>query len=183
MMETEIVRPEDKQNVDQLIPKSNFYFYCDVNQMDMIEEQGGIFNIDNLLKKFPNHKAQIETVYAPFINDPILRNCVMAFFGRVPERLPNTQPYIQSNTPIRISLSKLMRAKDQFKIFAINVPKYDKPAHIRPEQIDDLIRMEDVWFKHFKASKDPYFRDVPQAAIYCRDGFIPAFACKILEES
>jgi hypothetical protein len=176
------IRDGDMQNVDQLIPKLNFFFYGCRNHIDNIEKQGGIYTPQMLLEKFPNQADEIKKVYSHVWDCKIKRNSVMAFLSRVPITLPNTKAYNEGNLPVRISVTKLLKSNSKYKAFLFNHPKDPKKLHeLNIDQIDKLTKMEDRWYHEFRKSKDPYFRDVPQVAIYCSEsGQVPSFACKIL---
>jgi hypothetical protein len=176
------VRPEDNQNIDQLIPKLNFFFYGDSSNIDNIDKQGGIYTPEAMVKKFPNQADQIKDIYKHIWDCDIKRNSVIGFFSRVPIDLPNTKGYIQNNTPVRISVTKLLKAKHPYRAYIFNLRNNPKKVHeIKTPHIDKLSKQEDRWYQDFKNSNDPYFRDVPQVAIYCGDaGMVPSFACRIL---
>lgn len=103
------------------------------------------------------------------------------FFSRIPETLDNTRSFIEKNSPVRILIPKLLRSKKKFKILAAMPNNPDKLIIITEERLAKLTIKEDVWYKFFERSKDPYFRDVPQALIFSSEGIIPPFACKILK--
>jgi len=177
------VRQGDEPNVDHLIPKLNLFFYGDRDNIDNIEKQGGIYTPASLLKKFPDQADEIKKIYGYALKCKIKRNSVMVFMSRVPTAISKTSCYIHCNLPVRISIAKLLKAKQKYKAYLFNHPKNpDKMYELTIDQIDDLTKMEDKWFESFKNSTDPYFRDVPQIAIYCgEDGHVPSFACKVLK--
>lgn len=176
------VRPEDNQNVDQLIPKLNFFYYGDRQTINGIEKQGGIYTPQSMLDKFPDQAEEIKKIYSHIWDCNIRRNSVLAFLSRVPITLDNTKAYNDVNLPVRISVTKLLKAKQPYKAFLFNHPNDPKKLHeLTIPHIDKLTKMEDRWYHEFRQSKDPYFRDVPQVAIYCGEsGQVPSFACKIL---
>jgi hypothetical protein len=176
------IRPEDNQNVDQLIPKLNFYFYGASDNINCIEKCGGIYTPNMMLKKYPDQAEQIKDYYDYIWDCPIRRDSVMGFFARVPTDLPNTKGYIEGNTPVRISVTKLLKAKHPYRAYIFNLKNDPKKLHeIKIPHIDKLARMEHRWYHDFRTSKDSLFRDVPQVAIHCgTSGKVPLFACKIL---
>ena len=56
-------------------------------------------------------------------------------------------------------------------------------SKLNEEVIRKLSQKEDVMFKHFNNSKHPYLLDVPLVAIYCENGELPGFVCKVLRDS
>jgi hypothetical protein len=177
------IRAEDDQNVDQLIPKLNFFYYCGNECVGQVKKTG-ILTPASMLKQFPDRANEIKKVYEHVWSCPIKRNSVMAFFCRIPIDLPSTKRFCQINTPVRVSVTKLLRAKSPYEAYGFNFPNNpDKMIKLHTGNIDKLTKMEDRFYECFKNSKDPYFRDVPQVAIHCGDvGRVQSFACRVLTD-
>jgi len=174
------VRPGDIPNEDQLIPKANLFWYGAKDLIERLKAQG-IMTPNRLLKTYPSHEEHIRDVYGTYIDGVSKGNAVPVFFSRIPETLDNTRSFIEKNSPVRILIPKLLRSKKKFKILAAMPNNPDKLIIITEERLAKLTIKEDVWYKFFERSKDPYFRDVPQALIFSSEGIIPPFACKILK--
>jgi len=167
-------RIDDNQNVDQLITKPNLYAYVLNDKAENIEETG----IQNISKdeEYKNHFKNV---------DPIINKCVLVYFCRIPSQgLDNTQKFLETHSPIRISLMKMKRSENGFKIYAFKFPNdtNNKLTEIKPDQLESLCRKESSFFKYFKDSNDELLKDVPMAAIYCPDGTLPGFCCKYLND-
>ena len=177
-----LIRGDDDHNIDLLIPKTNLYYYADKDKAVQIHKQGGLLSPELMLKKFPHFKNRIISIYSRYLKNNILKKSVMLFFCRIPEILENTVRYIVNNVPVRVSITKLINSDEMYKLYLVNDPKQlNKITLIKQDQLEDLVTKEDKWYQYFEKSTDPYFRDVPHVAVYCKEGFIPAFACKILD--
>jgi len=136
-----------------------------------------------MVKRFPHLQSKITSMYGRYLKNSILKKSVMLFFCRVPETLENTVNYVINNVPVRVSISKLVNSDKIYKLYFVNNPKTpSKLILLKQDQLQDLVGKEDKWYQYFKRSTDPYFRDVPHVAVYCENGFIPAFSCKVIEE-
>ena len=171
-----LIRPQDNQNVDLLISKPNLYTYINKEKINLIESLG-IPTTALIDSKYP----ELRDYFINLRNEtPQYKNCVLAFFCRVPETIPNSQRFLEQYTPIRILLSRIKRAKEDFKILTCNFP--NNIHKLGEDEIHQLCQKEKDFYRHFASSKHPYFLDIPMAAIECKQGFLPGFACKILED-
>lgn len=181
----DFLRDDSDQNVDQLIVKPNLYYYVFREDIDRVEKEG-IMTPAKMLETYPDHADKIKKIYGNQLADNTLANSVCAFFCRVPTILPNTKEFNKEKAGIKIVIDKLKKSSDDdFKVFLINHPfRATEIIPLNPDSLNDYTKKESTWFGHFKNSQDhKRFRDVPQAAIYCPKGIIPAFAIKVLRDS
>ena len=176
------ISPGDDIQSDFLVRRIFLYYYAGLGGTDSIKLRG-IPSVELLLKDYPDQKNSIiQKMGWDVIKHPIKRQCVYAFISRIPT-LPSTQEFLRSNVPIRISVSKLERSHDTFRFYAYNFPKQNGGMTLLDvDHVEKLTTYEDKWYQFFKNSKHPFYMDVPQIAIWCESKFIPAFACKLLNE-
>jgi len=176
------ISPGDDISSDFLVRRVFLYYYAGLNGAAIIKSRG-IPTVELLLKDHPEQQNSIVRRFGrEVIEHPVKKQCVFAFISRIPT-IPKTQEFLRSNVPIRISVSKLDRSHDDFRFYACNFPKQGNGMdRLKVDHIAKLNTYEDKWYKFIENSKHPFFMDVPQIAIWCEAKFIPAFACKLLNE-
>lgn len=179
----EFLRQDSEQNVDQLIVKPNVFAYVPREHIERIEKEG-IMTPAAMLKQYPDYRDQIMKHFGHQLHDQKLANCVTAFLCRVPTILDNTQEFNQKYAAVKIVIDKLKKSNDKFKVYMINHPfRKNEMVELTPEQLPKLTQKESKWFQFFKKSDHPTFADVPQIAICCQGGKVPAFAMKVIKDS
>jgi len=176
----EDIRDGDNLSADQLLVKPSFFYYVDKKYVKNVVNNGLVTPETMLQMPNLNHEL-VQRMFSNMLQDEILKKCVPVFMCRVPETLDTTKNYVKNNIPIKISIDKLNKSDSKYHVYLINLPGQTKLRKIKTDSLSKLAQMEDKWYKFFENSKNPYFQDVPQAAIYCEDGKIPAFACKVLD--
>lgn len=135
-----------------LIQKPSLYIYIPTNDVDDIMENG--------------LKLNSET------------KTVSSFFSRLPES-ESFEDFCQNNAPLKVSVSKLKRIKDQIiKLYAINLKGYENKDLTEKdiEKIEsnpDNVSLTDNDFSKINI--------IPKCKIYCSGAFLPAFVMKRLK--
>lgn len=173
------IRTGDNIAADQLISRANLFAYINRDQIDRIEQDG----LKTPEKLMESHPEQAKKIFGDIVNHPIYKKCVFSFFCRVPTNCDNVKEFTENNVPVKIITSRLKRSNNHFKFLSFNFPGIQEPRKITEDTIEKLSQKESIMYKHFCNSNHPYLLDVPMVAIYCEDGIIPGFVCKVLRDS
>lgn len=162
-------------NIDQLIPRINFYIYLNKSTVFDIKNDG-LLTTKEMISHYPNRQSEIRNVY-PYYND-LVDNSVICYANRIPET-PKTKKFLSHNSIVSISLNKLKASKSKYKFFT-----FSKNKEIKKLSFNDYYDMNDnldIFYNQVKNSKDPYFRDVDRILIFGHGDSIQSFACKIID--
>lgn len=191
-------------NKDIIIERPVLVHYAP-NEVIPIIKKSGLFNEEKLCQEDPSKKEGLRDRYLSIIKDkygipeekikaenilhflkmwnPLHTKSVFAFFGRIPESIPQYKQYLKTHTPIRILLKKLNGADEDFKFFGVNFPGMKNWVELQPKHIHNLCDKKKDWFEYFMASdKNGFFNQVPHCAIHAPNGVVPAFSLKVLDD-
>ena len=138
---------EQHPNIDQLIVKPYLYFYADIGIKDDI--------IKNGLK--------------------VGESGMEVFFWRIPHNLPEWKDFLSKKVPIKISVSKLLKADQKFKVKTVN---FDEDKFLTEDDIIELNKKVGDTHEEFKKGLD----NVQKATLTSSDGMVPSFSFKDLSE-
>jgi len=192
--------PED----GMVIQRPNLIHYAPNDSLKSIKKNG-LYSEEILSKMIPEMKERLCERYKPLIQsklgikpDKINTNnflhflnmwhpghtkCIYSFFNRIPEGIPNYRQYLETHTPIRISLSKLKGSDIKHSIFGVNFPGKKKWVKLNSGHIKKLCDKNKDWYQYFAAEDEHgFFNKVPHASIYTHNGIIPPFTLKILDD-
>ena len=173
-----ILRRKDSPNDDYLLPSSGLYHYIPNDMVGLVKEKG-LFSPGMTPSRFSDYKR----AYSEHLGHSLLSRSICVHFCRAPELDSRMAHLADSHTPVKISISKMNKANQGFKIYGVNFPTKPDPFEISEKLINKLSSREDVWHAKMVKSEHPYLLDIPHCAIYSTQGTIPAFALKVLDDS
>jgi hypothetical protein len=142
----------EQPNIDMLIKKPYLFIYIDNKLLPLIQKQGGIHDVKD--------------------------EGFQAFFTRIPD-LDKFKDFLQSHTPIKISVAKFPKTDDSIQIRAINL-KDGKNKLLSISDFDKIQNYDHIIYNKFESCNS--IDEVPQVKLIFGKKFIPEFLYKIMLE-
>jgi hypothetical protein len=136
-------------NVDMLVIKPYLYIYIENDKIDALKDNGLQANDENIIH---------------------------AYFTRLPES--EYRDYLKNHTPVKISIGKLTKIKDQTVILKPVNFKYPKES-LDEEDVHKIIEKGSKKLMDMMR-KQATIERLPHVSIFLSDGILPAFALKAL---
>lgn len=201
----DIISSDSPDKEGMIISRPHLYHYAPNNLIPLIK-QHGILCPKRLTTEIPEMKRHLCRKYKNFVMNklkvpeekiipenimdylemihPGRLSSVFTFFDRIPEGIPHLKEFLNTHTPIRIILKKILDGpgSEDFKVYGVNFPYRQKWIKLDDEKVS---KISDKDFYGYFAKEDPekLFNHVPCAAIVTRQGMVPGYAFKILDDS
>lgn len=142
-------------NTDMLILRPNLYLYIKKDILDFVKEKG----------------MKVDT------KDDML-DC---YFTRIPSTLSFYKTFLNDYTPLKISVSKLKRIKDQkVKIYPVNVSGFKNDEVLSEDDVESICQKTDLMNRYLHQGYD--LKEVPHCKVWLSGKFLPQWTIKVLED-